>query len=145
MYILEYSFKKNNIYISICLLAQIDKYFGGLTMGRNFRFKEQTIVETTKICKALSEPIRLRLLGLLGIHHRGREACIGDLAERLEKDQSVIYRHIKILEAVGLVKTKKEGNCLYSRTTSKAARIITFFREKEYQNKGRVKKQKVKS
>ncbi len=102
-------------------------------MGGNFRFKEQTITETTRICKALSEPIRLQLLGLLGVHHQGKEACIADLAAEINKDQSVIYRHIKILEAVGLVETKKEGNCLYSHTTSKAARIITFFREKRYE------------
>ncbi len=58
---------------------------------------------------ALADEARLKILAhLLGKGCR----CICELAPVLKKDQSVVYRHVKQLEAAGLVRTKKEGKYL---------------------------------
>lgn len=98
---------------------------------QKFQFNEELIEKTSQICKAMSEPIRLKILGELGVHKQGKCECIGDLAKSLEKDQSVIYRHVQILEKAGLLKTSKKGSTLFSCTTTKAGKVINFFRKQK--------------
>jgi ArsR family transcriptional regulator len=60
--------------------------------------------------KALSEPTRLRILQYLLDDASCR--CICDLQEHIDKDQSVLSRHIKVLEGAGLIKSSKNGKYL---------------------------------
>lgn len=98
---------------------------------QRFKFNEELIEKTSRICKAMSEPIRLRILGELGVHKKGKYESIGELAKNLEKDQSVIYRHVQILEKAGLLKTSKKGSTLFSCTTTNASKTINFFRKQK--------------
>lgn len=55
--------------------------------------------------KALSHPIRLKMLKLL--LEGGKCAC--ELEPRLSLDRSTITRHLHTLERVGLLKSRKNG------------------------------------
>lgn len=55
--------------------------------------------------KALSEPIRLRIIDIL----RHGEMTVGDIAEFLETELVTVSHHLKILKHAGLVQVKREG------------------------------------
>ncbi|HII17262.1 TPA: winged helix-turn-helix transcriptional regulator [Candidatus Woesearchaeota archaeon] len=60
--------------------------------------------------KALSEPIRLRILSFT--LRQEESPCICDIAKEIKKDQSVAFRHIEILRAAGLIEAVKKGKRL---------------------------------
>ena len=55
--------------------------------------------------KALSEPIRLRIIDIL----RHGEMTVGDIAEFLETEMVTVSHHLKILKHAGLVEVKRDG------------------------------------
>lgn len=70
------------------------------------------IIESfAEIASALSEPHRLRLLGMLS---QG-ELCLCDLTEGLELSPSTVSNHMAILKRAGLVETRKEGRWMHFR------------------------------
>lgn len=60
--------------------------------------------EFLEVHKALSHPIRLRILGLLG-----RDLCVGALARTLEMSEGSVSRHLGQLRNAGLVTGEKRG------------------------------------
>ncbi len=60
----------------------------------------------------MKPPLRLRLLHSLCTEGK---ATVGELAERLGLQQSVVSRHMKLLQEAGFVQRKQEGNrlCYY--------------------------------
>jgi DNA-binding transcriptional ArsR family regulator len=76
--------------------------------------REVLIITSPKTVKVLSEPTRFQILKLL----RDRPMSINELSEILRKDRTTIYRHIKALEAEGLVEEiDAHGNeRIYART-----------------------------
>ncbi|MFC1768641.1 ArsR/SmtB family transcription factor [Nanoarchaeota archaeon] len=66
--------------------------------------------EKSEYFKSLSEPIRLRIIEHL--LYKKECLCICELSKLLNKDQSVIFRHIQILKKVGIVETCKENKYL---------------------------------
>ncbi len=71
------------------------------------------MIPATDILKALSEPIRLRIMVLLT---RG-ELCVCDLIEVLNLPQSTISRHVGRLRQAGLVQDRRNGKWVYYRLT----------------------------
>ena len=66
------------------------------------------------IFKALSEPIRLRLLERLPHTEEPREISVCDLAVSLGIAQPNVSHHLAILKSVGLVRCSKEScKCFY--------------------------------
>jgi DNA-binding transcriptional ArsR family regulator len=63
----------------------------------------------SKVFKALAEPIRLRILGLLS----SREMCVCEVMVALDLTQPTASHHLRILENVGLVKDRKEGKWVF--------------------------------
>ncbi|WP_051585885.1 ArsR/SmtB family transcription factor [Caldanaerobius polysaccharolyticus] len=63
--------------------------------------------------KALSDPIRLRILSMLLKQQKGDEYCVCDLAEELCISQPNVSHHLKILKSAGLVKCEKSEGCSY--------------------------------
>lgn len=63
----------------------------------------------SKVCadqlKALSEPLRLRIVDLL----RQGELTVGDIAESLETELVTVSHHLKILKNAGLLELKRDG------------------------------------
>ncbi len=70
----------------------------------------KSIASKAKVFKALSEPIRLSILDLL---NKKDCACICEVTGHIKRDQSVAFRHIKILEEAGLITTRKDGRYLW--------------------------------
>ena len=63
--------------------------------------------ESTRMLKAFADPIRLRLLNLLGGEQE--EVCVCHLHEALELPQPTVSRHLAYLRKHGLVVGRKEG------------------------------------
>jgi ArsR family transcriptional regulator, arsenate/arsenite/antimonite-responsive transcriptional repressor len=66
------------------------------------------------LLKALSDPVRLRLLSLVA-SHEGGEACVCELNDAFELSQPTISHHMKVLHEVGLVDRDKRGVWVYYR------------------------------
>ena len=63
----------------------------------------------SKVFKALADPIRLRILGLL----LSREMCVCEVMVALDLTQPTASHHLRILENVALVKDRKEGKWVF--------------------------------
>ena len=66
-------------------------------------------VATAALFHALSDPIRIEVLGLLA----NGERCVCDLTEELEVAQSRLSWHLKTLKDAGLVSDRREGRWSY--------------------------------
>jgi DNA-binding transcriptional ArsR family regulator len=60
---------------------------------------------TVEIFKALAEPNRVRVVAALA----SRPACVCELAQALSLNQPNLSRHLRVLEAAGLVKSRRAG------------------------------------
>ena len=61
------------------------------------------------IFRALADPTRLRIIGLL----RAMELSVGELAQVLGQSQPRVSRHVKILADAGLAIRRKEGSWVF--------------------------------
>ncbi len=59
--------------------------------------------------KALSEPIRLRILQEL---HEG-EMSVSEITQRIESSQPNVSKHLKLLQDSGLLARRQEANTVY--------------------------------
>jgi len=64
------------------------------------------------VFKALSDPVRLRLLSLIA-SHEGGEACVCDLAGPFDVTQPTISHHLKVLREAGLIGSERRGTWVY--------------------------------
>ena len=65
----------------------------------------QEIETIAKLCKALSDPTRLRILLLLTT----RTLCVNAIVGCLDISQPAVSQHLKILKQVGLVRSERKG------------------------------------
>ncbi|GGO84162.1 transcriptional regulator [Wenjunlia tyrosinilytica] len=73
---------------------------------------EEAAAELSRMFKALSDPVRLRLLSLIA-SHEGGEACVCDLIGPFEVSQPTISHHLKVLRETGLVGSERRGTWVY--------------------------------
>jgi len=59
--------------------------------------------------RAMGEPLRLRILQEL---ERG-ESSVSDLAERVASTQPNVSKHLRVLQDVGLLKRRQQGNSAF--------------------------------
>jgi ArsR family transcriptional regulator len=64
------------------------------------------------IFKALSDPVRLRLLSLIASHDGG-EACVCDLTGEFDVSQPTISHHLRVLREAGLIDSERRGTWVY--------------------------------
>ena len=64
--------------------------------------------------KAISDPIRLRLLSLIA-SHEGGEACVCDLTDAFDVTGPTISHHLKVLRESGLTDGERRGTWVYYR------------------------------
>ena len=84
------------------------------------KMKEDKI---SKICKALSDSNRIKIIKLLTY----REQCACELLEKLQITQPTLSHHMKILCRSGLVVPRKEGKWThYSLNRGKFLDFISF-------------------
>ncbi|MFJ9456271.1 ArsR/SmtB family transcription factor [Kitasatospora sp. NPDC101447] len=73
---------------------------------------EEAAVDLARMFKALSDPVRLRLLSLIA-SHEGGEACVCDLTGPFDVSQPTISHHLKVLREAGLVGSERRGTWVY--------------------------------
>jgi ArsR family transcriptional regulator, arsenate/arsenite/antimonite-responsive transcriptional repressor len=62
--------------------------------------------------KALSDPVRLRLLSLIA-SFEGGEACVCDLTGPFDVSQPTISHHLRVLREAGLIDCERRGTWVY--------------------------------
>ena len=78
---------------------------------RSEQVRRSAVTEMTHIMRALGDPQRMRAMMALA----EGELCLCQLIELLELAPSSVSRHLKMLEAVGLLVSRKEGKWRYYR------------------------------
>jgi ArsR family transcriptional regulator len=79
-----------------------------------------SLVRSAKLFKALSDPVRLRLLNLLD---QNREVCVCHLHLALDLPQPTVSRHLSYLRKTALVATRKQGLWVYYRLAKPSGRL----------------------
>ncbi|MCH8900466.1 MAG: helix-turn-helix transcriptional regulator [Acidobacteria bacterium] len=79
----------------------------------------ESAVELAGKLKALSDPVRLRLLNVVA-SHTGGEACVCDLSVGIEVGQPTVSHHLKVLRTAGLLASERRGSWVYYRVIPKA-------------------------
>ncbi|MFB4269173.1 ArsR/SmtB family transcription factor [Nonomuraea sp. GTA35] len=70
--------------------------------------------ELARVFKALGDPVRLRILSIVGAHEGG-EACVCDITDVFDLTQPTISHHLKVLRDVGLLTSERRGSWIYYR------------------------------
>ena len=73
---------------------------------------ETEAVDLARLFKALSDPVRLRLLSLIA-SYAGGEACVCELTAAFDVAQSTISHHLRVLREAGLVDCERRGTWVY--------------------------------
>ncbi|MGW1733895.1 ArsR/SmtB family transcription factor [Streptomyces sp. NPDC001999] len=73
---------------------------------------EGDAIDLARMFKALSDPVRLRLLSLIA-SHEGGEACVCDLTGPFDVSQPTISHHLKVLREAGLVGSERRATWVY--------------------------------
>jgi ArsR family transcriptional regulator len=73
---------------------------------------ERQAVELAAMFKAMSDPVRLRLLSLIA-SHPGGQACVCDISETFDVSQPTISHHLKLLRLAGLLDCERRGTWVY--------------------------------
>lgn len=78
---------------------------------------EDEAAEMARVFKALGDPIRLRLLSLIGAHENGRQVgegvCVCELTEAFTVTAPTISHHLKVLREAGLIDSERRGTWVY--------------------------------
>lgn len=78
--------------------------------------------------KALSDPVRLRLLSVVA-SHAGGEACVCELSAGIDLTQPTISHHLKILRTAGLLDSERRGSWVYYRVVTDALQQLSLLLE----------------
>jgi ArsR family transcriptional regulator, arsenate/arsenite/antimonite-responsive transcriptional repressor len=70
--------------------------------------------ELARVFKALGDPVRLRLISLIGARDGG-EVCVCDLTSAFDLSQPTISHHLKVLREAGLIDSERRGTWVYYR------------------------------
>lgn len=66
------------------------------------------------VFKALADPVRLQLLGLIAAHDGG-QACVCDILPAVDVSQSTVSHHLKVLRTAGLLESERRGSWVHYR------------------------------
>ena len=73
---------------------------------------EAAAVGLSQVFKALGDPVRLRLVSLIGAH-QGGEVCVCDLTSAFELSQPTISHHLKVLREAGIIDSERRGTWVH--------------------------------
>uniref|UniRef100_UPI002456FE03 ArsR/SmtB family transcription factor n=1 Tax=Nocardia asiatica TaxID=209252 RepID=UPI002456FE03 len=79
----------------------------------------QAAADLAGVFKALSDPMRLRLLSAIAAR-AGQEACVCDLSEGIDLTQPTISHHLKVLREAGLLASERRASWVYYRVLPEA-------------------------
>ncbi len=80
----------------------------------NDPLEEASASQLAQAFKALSDPVRLRLLSIIAAAPSG-EVCACDLTAPVGKSQPTVSHHLKVLREAGLVTSRKHGTWVHYR------------------------------
>jgi DNA-binding transcriptional ArsR family regulator len=88
--------------------------------------KEEHIEQASRALKAMSHPLRLKILCVLG----NQEVSVQDIVECVGTSQSNISQHLAILREKGVLRTRKDANRVYYRVgDERTLTLIGMMRE----------------
>ncbi|MHB1291814.1 MAG: ArsR/SmtB family transcription factor [Sulfuricella sp.] len=88
--------------------------------------KEEHIEQASRAMKAMSHPLRLKILCVLG----DREVSVQDIVESVGTSQSNISQHLAILRDKGVLRTRKDANRVYYRVGDpRTLKLISLMRD----------------
>nr|WP_294867194.1 metalloregulator ArsR/SmtB family transcription factor [uncultured Pseudogulbenkiania sp.] len=74
-------------------------------------FNDNQIEQTSRAMKAMSHPLRLKIIAVLG----DGEISVQDIVDRVGTSQSNISQHLAIMRDKGVLRTRKDANRVYYR------------------------------
>lgn len=88
--------------------------------------RDQDIERASRSLKAMSHPLRLKILCTLG----DKEVSVQDIVEHVGTSQSNISQHLAILRDKGILASRKDANRVYYRVGDpRTLRLISMMRE----------------
>lgn len=88
--------------------------------------REEDIERAARSLKAMSHPLRLKILCTLG----DQEISVQDIVENVGTSQSNISQHLAILRDKGILSSRKDANRVYYRVgDSRTLRLISMMRD----------------
>lgn len=88
--------------------------------------KDEHIEQAARAIKAMSHPLRLKILCVLG----KRELAVQDIVDLVGTSQSNISQHLAILRDKGVLRTRKDANRVYYRVSdNRTLQLIGMMRE----------------
>ncbi|WP_424752955.1 ArsR/SmtB family transcription factor [Mycobacterium sp.] len=90
----------------------------------------EAAIQLAVTLKALSDPVRLRLLSVVA-SHEGGEACVCDLSAGIELTQPTISHHLKVLRTAGLLDSERRASWVYYRVNRTVLQQLSQLLETE--------------
>jgi len=88
--------------------------------------KDEHIEQASRALKAMSHPLRLKILCVLG----DKEVSVQDIVESVGTSQSNISQHLAILRDKGVLRTRKDANRVYYRVgDTRTLQLIGMMRD----------------
>ena len=88
--------------------------------------RDDDIERASRSLKAMSHPLRLKILCTLGDH----EVSVQDIVEHVGTSQSNISQHLAILRDKGILASRKDANRVYYRVgDARTLQLISMMRE----------------
>ncbi|NQE93339.1 winged helix-turn-helix transcriptional regulator [Nocardia terpenica] len=84
----------------------------------------ETATELATMFKALSDPVRLRLLSAIA-SRVGQEACVCDVSDGIDVSQPTISHHLKVLREAGLLTSERRASWVYYRVVPEALQRLS--------------------
>lgn len=75
---------------------------------------EASAAELAQVFKALGDPVRLRLVSLIGAR-QGGAVCVCDLTSAFDLTQPTISHHLRVLREAGIIDSERRGTWVYYR------------------------------
>ncbi len=92
----------------------------------NMLVKEEDIDRASRSLKAISHPLRLKILCVLG----DKEVSVQDIVDNVGTSQSNISQHLAILRDKGILASRKDANRVYYRVGDyRTLRLIGMMQE----------------
>ena len=94
--------------------------------GINLIDKQEHIEQAARALKAISHPLRLKILCVIGPD----EACVQEIVDAVGTSHSNISQHLAILREKGVLMTRKDANRVYYRVgDQRTLQLIGMMRE----------------
>ena len=88
--------------------------------------KQEQIETAARALKAISHPLRLKILCVLG----DKEVSVQDIVDNVGTSQSNISQHLAILRDKGVLRTRKDANRVYYRVgDTRTLQLIGMMRD----------------